>query len=37
MGSPDKEDGRFDNEGPCRIVTIQVWFALGRTPVTFAE
>ncbi|WP_426957380.1 formylglycine-generating enzyme family protein [Muricoccus radiodurans] len=37
MGSPDEEDGHEDSECPTRIVRIARPFALGRTPVTFAE
>ncbi len=37
MGSPEDEDGRFDNEGPQHLVTIEKPFALGRYPVTFEE
>ncbi len=36
MGSPDDEDGRYDNEGPQHEVTISP-FAIGRYPVTFDE
>lgn len=37
MGSPDEEPGHEDCEYPVREVTIAHGFALGRTPVTFAE
>jgi formylglycine-generating enzyme required for sulfatase activity len=37
MGSPDGEDGRFDDEGPRHRVTIGRRFAIGRYPVTFEE
>ena len=37
MGSPEDEEGRRDNEGPQRLVTIKKPFALGRYPVTFDE
>ncbi len=37
MGSPAKEPGRFDNEGPQHRVIIPRAFALGRYEVTFAE
>jgi formylglycine-generating enzyme required for sulfatase activity len=36
MGSPDSEQGRFDNEGPQHRVNIAS-FALGKYAVTFAE
>jgi len=37
MGSPEDEEGRYDDEGPQRLVTFEKPFALGRYPVTFAE
>ena len=37
MGSPPSEEGRFDNEGPMRRVTISEPFAVGKYEVTFAE
>lgn len=37
MGSPEDEEGRFDNEGPRHHVIIKKPFALGRYPVTFEE
>lgn len=37
MGSPDDEDGRFDDEGPQHEVVIAEPFAIGKNPVTFAE
>ena len=37
MGSPEDEEGRFDDEGPQHEVTISRDFALGRYPVTFEE
>jgi formylglycine-generating enzyme required for sulfatase activity len=37
MGSPAGEEGRFDNEGPQRKVTIGAPFAVGKFEVTFAE
>ena len=37
MGSPEFEEGRFDNEGPVRRVRIPVPFAMGVYEVTFAE
>jgi formylglycine-generating enzyme required for sulfatase activity len=37
MGSPDNEDGRDENEGPQRKVTITKPFAVGKYEVTFAE
>ena len=37
MGSPDGEDGRDDDEGPQRRVTIAQRLAVGRYPVTFEE
>ena len=37
MGSPAGEEGRFDNEGPQRKVTIGKTFAVGKFEVTFAE
>lgn len=37
MGSPDKEEGRGDDEGPQHPVTIAVPFALGRYTVTRGE
>jgi len=37
MGSPNSEEGRYDNEGPQRRVTISEPFALGKYEVTFAE
>ncbi len=36
MGSPEGEDGRFDNEGPQHQVTLTKGFWLGDTPVTQA-
>src|SRR5690242_3321662 len=33
MGSPDSENGRFDNEGPQHVVSIKA-FAMGKYPVT---
>ncbi|MCK8784807.1 formylglycine-generating enzyme family protein [Roseomonas sp. NAR14] len=36
MGSPDDEPGHEDSESPVREVAIRA-FALGRTPVTFAQ
>lgn len=37
MGSPPDEEGRFDNEGPQREVTIAAPFAVGRFEITVAE
>ena len=37
MGSPPAEAGRSDSEGPQRLVTIAVDFALGKFPVTLGE
>ncbi len=37
MGSPEDEDGRYDDEGPCHAVTITRPFWLGRAPVTQAQ
>ncbi|NWH08210.1 MAG: formylglycine-generating enzyme family protein [Alphaproteobacteria bacterium] len=37
MGSPEGEEGRTNNEGPQRYVTIAKPFAVGRFEVTFAE
>ena len=37
MGSPSNEQGRFDDEGPQREVTISQPFAIGKTEVTFEE
>ena len=37
MGSPDTEEGRYDNEGPVRKVNISHRIAMGRYEVTFAE
>ena len=37
MGSPAKEEGRYDNEDPQHFVIIAEPFALGRYPVTFDE
>ena len=37
MGSPDTEEGRYDNEGPLRTVNISHRIAMGRYEVTFAE
>jgi hypothetical protein len=37
MGSPESEEGRSDNEGPQREVTIAKPFAVSKTEVTFAE
>ncbi len=34
MGSPDDEDGRWDNEGPTHKVNIQNPFYLGKYPIT---
>ena len=36
MGSPDKEKGRFPDEGPQREVTLKM-FAVSKTEITFAE
>jgi len=36
MGSPAREAGRFDSEGPQHVVTIKA-FALGKYPVTSAQ
>ena len=36
MGSPDKEDGRSDAEGPLHPVTIQPFF-MGKYPITQAQ
>lgn len=37
MGSPDTEEGRFENEGPQQRITFAEPFALARYPVTFDE
>lgn len=37
MGSPEKEEGRWDAEGPQHEVTIGRRFGIGRYPVTFDE
>ena len=37
MGSPAREEGRYDDEGPVRRVTIPAPFAVGRHEVTFTE
>ena len=37
MGSPDSEEGRYDNEGPVHEVTISKPFAVGVYEVTFDE
>jgi formylglycine-generating enzyme required for sulfatase activity len=37
MGSPQNEEGRRDNEGPQRRVTITEQFAIGKYEVTFDE
>ncbi len=37
MGSPEEERGRWPREGPRHEVRFNHAFALGRTPVTFAE
>lgn len=37
MGSPEREQGRFDSEGPLRKVTFANAFAVGKFEVTFAE
>lgn len=37
MGSPLSEEGRFEDEGPQRTVTIDSSFAVSRTPITRAE
>lgn len=37
MGSPDTEEGRYDNEGPQHPVTLAEGFAAGRYPVTRGE
>jgi len=37
MGSPEGEEGHFDNEGPQHRVAISQRFAIGRYPVTFDE
>ncbi|MFZ1415770.1 MAG: formylglycine-generating enzyme family protein [Defluviicoccus sp.] len=37
MGSPEKEEGRFDDEEPQHKVTIGTPFAIGRYPVTVGE
>ena len=37
MGSPAREEGRYDDEGPVHRVTIAAPFAVGRHEVTFAE
>jgi formylglycine-generating enzyme required for sulfatase activity/uncharacterized caspase-like protein len=37
MGSPESEEGRFEDEGPQHRVTIGRRFAIARYPVTFDE
>lgn len=37
MGSPEKEEGRIDNEGPLHRVTITNGYAIGRTEVTVGQ
>ena len=37
MGSPDDEEGRYDNEEPRHEITIGKPFALGKYPVTLGE
>lgn len=37
MGSPGDEPGRTEDEGPARMVEISESFAVGVTPVTFAD
>ena len=37
MGSPESEEGRDDDEGPMRRVTISEPFAVGKYEVTFSE
>ncbi len=37
MGSPDTEEGRYEDEGPQHEVTIGARFGIGRYPVTFEE
>ena len=37
MGSPDSEEGRYDDEGPRHRVSISQPFAVGKYEVTFAE
>ncbi len=37
MGSPDDEEGRYDDEGPQHEVNIGYRLAVGRYPVTFEE
>jgi formylglycine-generating enzyme required for sulfatase activity len=37
MGSPEREQGRFDNEGPQHQVTINYRLAVGKHEVTFDE
>jgi len=37
MGSPESEEGRYDDEGPQHLVTIARPFAVGRFSVTFDE
>ena len=37
MGSPQREGGRYPDEGPRRTVTIAAPFAVGVTEVTFAQ
>jgi formylglycine-generating enzyme required for sulfatase activity len=37
MGSPDGEEGRFDNEGPVHRVTFERGFAISRTEITVAD
>src|SRR6516162_9551861 len=37
MGSPEGEEGHFDDEGPQHRVAISQRFAIGRYPVTFDE
>lgn len=37
MGSPEEEDGRFDNEGPRHEVAFERGFAIARSETTVAE
>ena len=37
MGSPEDEEGRFENEGPQHQITFSAPFAIGRYAITFAE
>ncbi len=37
MGSPEKEEGRYADEGPQRDVRIAKPFAVGKYPVTVDE